>query len=805
MTIKTHNQNAFHARWTEDRTAPQGLRQHLVGVAQRARSLAERMKHKDPSFTSAAFLAGLLHDLGKYRVEFQNYLNMGDRSRRSHDTAHAIYGAAAAGCTWDSLAVSFAIAGHHAGLHDLDKLILQISSEQFDAVNRFPDLLKRADDPDELAGIFQNQKPREEDASDSQARLNFDENTPADVRRFDVFVRILFSILVDADRLDSEKFEEEHRRRRTWERPARSLDASALLKRLNDARRARASQKSNSGSGLNELRDSVFDACRDRAKSCPPGFFSLTVPTGGGKTYSSMAFALEHAQKYDLRRVIVVIPYLSIIEQNARDYRMIFGVDQVLEHHCAVETDSGKEKSTDAEADPSQMLDFERATENWDVPIVVTTSVQFIESLFAAATGRARKLHNIARSVVIFDEVQTLPAHLLEPTLDVLRTLQKYFGVSVVFCSATQPAFRKSSNLQQGFRDDEITEIAPGVNHLFSRLQRVKYRIESETDRWDWNRVAAEMLSRPQALCVVNLRQHAFDVFNALNANASSGPFANSDAHAIFHLSSAMCAAHRLDVLGLSKNPPANNIKHRLENETPQPCWVISTQLIEAGVDIDFPVVLRAMGPLDSIVQAAGRCNREGRRKDASGQPQLGEVIVFHPAEGGLPRGIYEKGTTITPNYLADPTRLATDPSIFADYFNELFQITPTDHVRHGEHTIQKLREKQKFRSVGEVAKVIPDDTVAVLVPYREAARLIKRIRKAGRVDFRILRRLQRYMVNVRRGPNTVYEQLLHAGRLRKLLPELDILVVDPECYDEHRGIVFRERPLEDFIVSEIK
>ena len=192
--------------------------------------------------------------------------------------------------------------------------------------------------------------------------------------------------------------------------------------------------------------------------------------------------------------MIVVIPYLSIIEQNARDYRMIFGTDHVLEHHCAVEMESGKSKATDADDEPSQMLDYERAIENWDVPIVVTTSVQFIESLFAAATGRARKLHNIARSVVIFDEVQTLPAHLLEPTLDVLRTLQKHFGVSVVFCSATQPAFRKSGNLKQGFREDEIAEIAPRVNDLFAKLQRVSYRIVPETERWDWNRVAAEML-----------------------------------------------------------------------------------------------------------------------------------------------------------------------------------------------------------------------------------------------------------------------------------------------------------------------
>ena len=285
MTGSTQALAEFHARWTEDRTTPQPLRMHLAGVSRRSQTFAEVLKLTDLSFVAAARLAGLLHDLGKYRVEFQNYLNIGDRGRRSNETAHAIYGAAAVLANWDALAAAFAIAGHHAGLHDQDQLAGQISSQKFQALDRFSDLLSHADEGHELAGVLEKLKPKNEDASDSLARLDYDENDPVDVRRFDVFVRILFSILVDADRLDSEKFEQEHRRQRTWERPIRTLDAAALLGRLDEARRAKGSQKKDSRSDLNQLRDSIFAACLERARTSPPGFFSLTVPTGGGKTY----------------------------------------------------------------------------------------------------------------------------------------------------------------------------------------------------------------------------------------------------------------------------------------------------------------------------------------------------------------------------------------------------------------------------------------------------------------------------------------------------------------------------------------
>jgi CRISPR-associated endonuclease/helicase Cas3 len=791
---------SFFARSTDDNTVWQLLRVHLTGVANRASDLCREACPGRTELSYFAELAGLLHDLGKYREQFQEYLKRGNRHQRSKETAHAAYGAAAGSIEFDCAAVAFAVVGHHAGLHDQEHLARLVTGQVFCADRRFPPLLQRADSSEELAGRLAGMKTRRSQVSHACGEPLLFESEPAEPasqRRFEFATRVLFSLLVDADRLDSERFEQEHRLQRAWTRGVRRLDPVVLLQLLEKARRDRAASHPNDD--LNRLRNDVFESCLRKGRNSPQGFFTLTVPTGGAKTLSSMAFALSQADIHQLRRVIVVIPYLSIIEQNAREYRTILGANQVLEHHSAVDVGVKPAEPRDDDLDPSESVDVERAMENWDVPVVVTTSVQFIETLFAASPSRARKLHNIARSVVIFDEVQTLPTHLLEPTLDVLRTLKEQFGVTVLFSSATQPAFKKSPNLQHGFSEDELVEIAPQVRELYATLQRVKYRIESAEDRWDWDRLAQEMSRQPQSLSVVNLRQHAFDAWTALKKRLVETGREEDARNAVFHLSSAMCPAHRLEVLGLSQTPLKNNIKQRLLDA--QPCWVISTQLIEAGVDIDFPVVFRAMGPLDSIVQAAGRCNREGQLRDAFGRPVCGEVVVFHPQDDGLPNGIYRQATSITPSYLTDTARLATDPGLFAEYFTELYGIATTDRVRRGEHTIQESRAAWNFRTVAERAKVIPDDTVAVIVPYRRAAQLIDRIRQSRRIDSRILRRFQRYTVNLRRGRNSLLEQLHEAGRLQTLTPDLDLLVLDAECYDRDRGIVFRGRSPEDLIV----
>jgi CRISPR-associated endonuclease/helicase Cas3 len=546
-----------------------------------------------------AWVAGLLHDLGKYRHEFQEYLNK-ERSPSS-ETVHAIYGAAAVGHRFDDLASAFAIAGHHAGLHDIADLAESLNGNKYRAQERFAELLELAE---RELGALPNSEPMHT------------AKTQPDKRRHEFRTRMLFSMVVDADRLDSERWEKEQQLGRPWQRSVIRLEPDQLLVKLLQARDEEV--KNHPKDELNGLRNEVFDACLQKGENMPQGFFSLTVPTGGGKTLSAMAFALAHAKKHKLRRVIVVLPYLSIIEQNADRYRTVFGKDFVLEHHSAVENREALHPNDPTE--PGEASDMEKAMENWDAPVIVTTSVQFLETLFAASPGRARKLHNIARSVVIFDEVQTLPTHLLEPTLDVLRELKAHWSVSFLFCSATQPAFKKSANLKCKFDDGEVKEIAPDPRALYVRLRRVDYHIESVNDPWDWQTLAEQILPERQVLCVLNLRRHAFEVWQEVRQFLKENG-READLEGLFHLSSAMCPAHRLDLLGLSKDPLPNNIRARLRNG--QPCWVISTQLIEAGVDIDFPVVFRALGPLDSVVQAAGRCNGGGTLRDASGNLRM--------------------------------------------------------------------------------------------------------------------------------------------------------------------------------------
>jgi len=782
-----------HSGSRNDYSDWQPLSTHLRNVAELAASFARDAQPIHPADSretpgqieclhKTAWCAGLLHDLGKYREEFQQYLKK--ERGRSTETAHAVYGAAAAGHRFDDLVSAFAIAGHHAGLYDMSGLAELVGGSKFRAEQRFAELLALVE---EEIGSLPGFKPL------------YIGDTEIDKRRHEFTTRMVLSMVVDADRLDSERWEKEQRFGRLWQRATTGLDAEELLQKLLKARDDEV--REHPTDDLNSLRNGIFDACLHDGESLPQGFFSLTVPTGGGKTLSSMAFALAHAKRHELRRIIVVLPYLSIIEQNARKYRNVFGQDYVLEHHSAVESGEAPRPS-DAD-EPAEASDMEKAMENWDAPIIVTTSVQFLETLFAASPGRARKLHNVARSMVIFDEVQTLPIHLLEPTLDVLRELKTQWGVSILFCSATQPAFKKSTSLKCGFDSGEVSEIAPDPNDLYKKLRRVNYHITLKDNPWNWKTLAEHILAQSQTLCVLNLRRHAFEVWQAVQYLLRERRH-QSDLEGLFHLSSAMCPAHRLDLLGLSKAPPPNNIKARLKEK--RPCWVISTQLIEAGVDVDFPIVFRALGPLDSIVQAAGRCNREGMLRDADGNPCRGNVIVFHPMDAGLPPGIYSRATSITPSYL-DPERLAQDPDMFTRYFNELYQISPTDHAKKGEHTIQYDRGEFNFRRVAEHAKVIKDDTVAVIAPYGAAKEMVKEIREKDRKEeYRImLRRLQRYMVNVRThaGPTSDYEKLQRFGAVQPLLPErLEIPVLGDPWYktDPPLGVVIENRPLEDYI-----
>lgn len=731
----------------------QSVLDHLRAVACRAATFASSF-HGDRE----AQWAGLLHDLGKCREEFQEYLR-GERNGGS-DTHHAPYGAAFAfERNW--FATAFAIAGHHTGLHNLDRLQSLVDAPEYKMAACLPPLVQ----------WFTNTFG---DLPGAALSPPFVENEPLTL---EYYTRMLYSCLVDADWLDAERHEAGKERQII--RLAGVIDA--LIERVNLERHG----KSQEGK-VNGLRHAVFDQCLE-ASCDEKGFFSLTVPTGGGKTLSSMAFALAHAKAHALDRVVVVIPYLSIIEQNAAEYRRILdpdGLGLVVEHHSAV-----PERSEDSNEEASTLS---QAADNWDAPVIVTTSVQFVESLFAASPGRCRKLHNIANSLVILDEVQTLPSHLLNPLLHVMKELRRNYGVSFLFMTATQPAFRRGSSLAEGFVPGEVREIIRDTAELFSALQRVEYH---PPEVLEWKALVARLAACPQALCVVNVRKHACRLWEELR---DALPTEEKDS--VFHLSSSMCAEHRLWVLGDSLEPREGSVRHRLRNNLP--CRLVATQVVEAGVDIDFPVVYRALGPLDSIAQAAGRCNREGRLRDAEGRPLNGHVYLFTPEEKGLPPGVYTTATGISAGMLGGCLDfLGQNPDVFSRYFSQLYELTNTDHARRGESSIQEDREFFRFREVARKAKVIADDGQPVIVPFRQGAERIHDIRTRKRAlaeprfDRHDLRRLQRFMVNVR---SREFTMLLHFGMVKQLLPNLELYVLEEGCYHPHVGIVIDNRPLED-------
>jgi len=403
---------------------------------------------------------------------------------------------------------------------------------------------------------------------------------------------------------------------------------------------------------------------------------------------------------------------------------------------------------------------------------------------------------------VLLDEAQTLPAHLLHPLLSAMRELKESYGVSFVFSTATQFAFRRSFSLKAGFREGETTNVIENASDIFKRLQRVRYEFPKGEEKRSWQDVALEMQGHQQALCVVNTRRHARDLWEEIKraANEDGG-------ESIFHLSSAMCAEHRLATIGSMENPQEGSIRRRLKDG--MPCHVVSTQLIEAGVDLDFPLVLRALAPLDSIVQAAGRCNREGRLRNAEGVPVFGRVIVFNPADEGLPPGSYRTGAQAAASLLdrLEPDSLAIDHELFARYFSSLYSKLSEANI--GEQ-IERDRCGLRFKTVAKAARVIQDEGSPAIVPYGEGwAKIVKDIReraeRVGRpfIEREDFRRLQRLMVNIRDNDFKLLEQ---RGGLRRLFPQFPhfdagIHLLDEAFYHPQLGVVIDGRPATDWIV----
>ena len=698
------------------------LEDHLREVARRAKEFGDKFGAGD--WTE---LAGWWHDIGKINPRFQDYLRQ--CSERPHEPhkgpPHSIVGALWA-ARHSGEALLLPLAGHHGGLPSLSEL----------KTSRLPRAWTDAEVLETLEHASKGLRVPFKAASAL---------TPKDCFAGELLIRMIFSALVDADFLDTE-------RHLSCERAMYRGSTVTLDACWRAIERSQAALSGMRTDVVNQARHEIYAACLAAAAS-DPGFFRLTVPTGGGKTRSAMAFALRHALHHGLERIIVAIPYTSIIDQNAEVYSEIFGTEAVLEHHSAAEWFGSGDAEEDAEANVRRRL----ASENWDAPIVVTTTVQLFESLFANRVSRCRKLHNIARSVVILDEVQTLPEGLLEPILDVLKTLVADFGVSVVFSSATQPAFESSTSLK-GI-PEEIREIVPGPQAYFAKLRRVNY--EMGDGPWGWKELAERVREHPQCLVVLNRKRDALDTLDALG---------DPDA---FHLSTLLYPAHRKRVLA--------EIKRRLHEGLP--CRVISTQVIEAGVDVDFPVVFRALGPLDRIVQAAGRCNREGTKSDGPGN-----VVIFEPAEGGAPRGAYAAGIGNGRTLLAAMGAAALhDPDLYTRYFQLLYQTVDTDAK-----DIQNLRRAFDFPEVASRFRLIDDQTTQVVIrnalgesDRRDVSTLLRAV-DAGLGNSReALRRLQHFSVGLyQRDVQKALEQGL-ASQLTSGIHEWS------GAYDSVRGLVW--------------
>jgi CRISPR-associated endonuclease/helicase Cas3 len=512
---------------------------------------------------------------------------------------------------------------------------------------------------------------------------------------------MLFSCLVDADFLDTEQFMDERKSALRAEYASLAeLKASFDVHMAEKAANAPASK-------VNSIRADVLSHCRAAAAGSP-GIFTLTVPTGGGKTLSSMAFALEHAMAHQKRRIIYAIPFTSIIEQTANIFRSIFG-DAVIEHH------SNADESA-AENHKSRL-----ACENWDAPIIVTTNVQFFESLFAARTSRCRKLHNIAGSVVVLDEAQLIPAELRSPILEAMHLLAAHYGVTFVLSTATQPVLTDKRSGKTSGAVANAREIINDPDSLFEQLARVRYEIPADTNTpATWEAIATELAAHSRVLCIVNSRRDCLDLHALMTESTIC-------------LSALMCGQHRSEVI--------EDIKVRLKSD--MPIRVISTQLVEAGVDIDFPVVYRALAGLDSIAQAGGRCNREGKLES-------GLVKVFVPPKPA-PIGMLRKAAQATKSVIAAGLPATLPPKSFTKYFQIYF--ADIDQKKGEEIRTLLTVDKQNlgcaFRSAAAVFKLIDDEAQrAVYVRYGESERWLDMLGKEGPERW-LLRKLQRYSVSI--------------------------------------------------------
>ncbi len=672
---------------------------HLNKVAHwTAKFAAEMFPADSPESVSAhqwGYLTGLWHDLGKFSETFQTYLSKAQDSHSSEiigKTDHTTAGAQLAISRHKTLGhiIANAIAGHHSGL--LDSRSTGASLEK-----RFlKDIPQLTGAPPELISESIPTPPAFLAIKDNAFPLSF-------------FQRMLFSCLVDADFLATESFMNPAQ---AALRPEKPKDVFVKALSLLEAKIAEFGVPDTT---VAKARFTIVENCLEKATESP-GIFTLTVPTGGGKTLSSLAFALRHAITHGQRRIIYVIPFTSIIEQNAAIFAELLaqlGPNIVLEHHSNLSPENEEKES----------IRSRLATENWDSPIIVTTAVQFYESCFASKTSRSRKLHNIANSVLILDEAQTLPVQYLAPCLSTLEQFSKNYHVTTVLCTATQPAIQKSTLLPIGL--ETPTEIISDTEALFRNLDRVQITYRNTLDD---QTIASEVAAVPQVLCIVNTRKHARALFQLLPQDEGN-----------IHLSTLMFPAHRLGKL--------KDARQRLT--TGLPVRLISTQLIEAGVDIDFPIVYRSMAGLDSIAQAAGRCNRNGKLP-------TGHVHVFHSEHVASERFFRETaqvGHEILDLHAAAPLSTAAVQAYFDKYYYQQKSQWDSKSIMADFLCVNdpNLPLLFQYKTAAEKFRLIENNQIPIIIPNDEISReLTKQLRNETIPLHRnLLRSLQRYTVQI--------------------------------------------------------
>ena len=738
----------------------QSIEEHCLNVARLARELIYEDENSC-ELKDLAYNAGLLHDFGKYRPDFQRYILSASGANQSGKVPpkapHAIVGAIEARRLFDDPmnadTLAYCISGHHRGLYDHNEMERRLRHGEY---KRWCDACEKLTSVEDLG------------TTDCD-----DVGEPYDLQ---MAIRMLFSALVDADRLDTEQF-------MTPDLSAERLRIKgnyASLCTLRERLRAKTESFSSApDTPVNRARAYFLESCRAHGAESDPGIYTLSLPTGAGKTISSMAWALEMAIRNHHDRIIYVIPYTSIITQTAMVFREIFGEENILEHHSEVVV----EQQGEGDSGDEQMSRLKFLTENWDAPIILTTNVQFFESLFASKPAKCRKVHSIANSVIVMDEVQALPEGFLSPILSAIDTLSEAFHCSILCCSATQPVYDEDLNSSDDGSDyytplDTRGDLVPREAKYFVPFDRVDYHLEPQTVTSQ--ELAERLAAEHSVLCVVNSRKDAGQVYRTLR------DLPKVKADEVIHLSRSMCSAHLRRAI--------EAIKERMREG--KPTKVISTQLIEAGVDLDFPCVWRAHSGLGSIIQAGGRCNREGKME------RRGQVFVFSLADGSRPFGNIARGCNATKrllhklsNKITDPT----DPEVIAKYYRLYFKDIPDFDTEGIEKDLTEDPEDINFESAAERFKLIDDEgTFPVIVPYMEEGKaLVRKIRNHEILTREDYHRMQEYSVSLRQGD---FSTLLSHGDIEQIPWGEDFIsvLVDDNCYDSVAGVVISNHWVEE-------